>query len=102
VTQADGHKEPVVDRQLIQTLDETLDLAAAMLYVHERHKYMAMGQKILQEDAVIAQPLWHSILSAITRQVRDYATHPSLYTISTVSGSCDVRQCIGPHLPAVE
>ena len=53
---------------------------------------MAMGQKILQDDAVIAQPLWHSILSAITKQVRDYATHPSLYTIATVSGSCDVRQ----------
>ena len=40
---------------------------------------MAVVQKILQDDAVIAQPFWRSIFSATTRQVQGYTTHPSLY-----------------------
>jgi peptide/nickel transport system substrate-binding protein len=59
--------------------DRALDLAAATLDVNERRKHMAVVQKILQDDAVIAQPFWRSIFSAITRRVQGYATHPSLY-----------------------
>ena len=59
--------------------DKALDLAAATLDVTERRQHMAVVQKILQNDAVIAQPFWRSIFSATTRQVQGYATHPSLY-----------------------
>ena len=59
--------------------DRALDLAAATLDVNERRKHMAVVQKILQDDAVIAQPFWRSIFSATTKQVQGYATHPSLY-----------------------
>jgi peptide/nickel transport system substrate-binding protein len=59
--------------------DRALDLAAATLDVNARRQHMAAVQKILQDDAVIAQPFWRSIFSATTRQVQDYATHPSLY-----------------------
>ncbi|MBM3223949.1 MAG: ABC transporter substrate-binding protein [Candidatus Tectomicrobia bacterium] len=59
--------------------DHALDLAAATLDVQERRKHMASVQRILQHDAVIAQPFWRSIFSATTRQVQGYATHPSLY-----------------------
>jgi len=59
--------------------DQALDLAAATIDVNARRQYMAVVQKILQDDAVIAQPFWRSIFSATTRQVQGYATHPSLY-----------------------
>ena len=59
--------------------DRALDLAAATLDVNERRKHMAVVQKILQDDAVIAQPFWRSIFSATTKQVQGYSTHPSLY-----------------------
>ena len=59
--------------------DKALDLAAATLDVNARRQHMAVVQKILQDDAVIAQPFWRSIFSATTRQVQGYAIHPTLY-----------------------
>ena len=59
--------------------DKALDLAVATLDVNERRRYMAAVQKILQDDAVIAQPFWRAIFSATTKQVQGYQLHPSLY-----------------------
>lgn len=59
--------------------DKALDLAAATLDINARRQHMAVVQKILQDDAVIAQPFWRSIFSATTRQVQGYAVHPALY-----------------------
>jgi peptide/nickel transport system substrate-binding protein len=40
---------------------------------------MATVEKILQDDAVIAQPFWRSIFSATSTQVQGYQLHPSFY-----------------------
>ncbi len=59
--------------------DKALDLAGATLDVDERRKHMTKVQKILQDDAVIAQPLWRSIFAAGHEKVRDYHLHPTNY-----------------------
>ena len=59
--------------------DKTLDEASATLDVNERRKIMAKVQEILQEDAVIVQPLWRSEFSAVTDNVNGYQTHPTVY-----------------------
>jgi peptide/nickel transport system substrate-binding protein len=59
--------------------DRALDMAAATLDVQERRLHMAVVQKMLQADAVIAQPFWRSIFAATTRQVQNYRLHPSFY-----------------------
>jgi peptide/nickel transport system substrate-binding protein len=65
--------------------DQALDLASAALDVNERRRHMAVVEKILQDDAVIAQPFWRSIFSATTKQVQGYQLHPSLYhSLNTV------------------
>jgi peptide/nickel transport system substrate-binding protein len=65
--------------------DKALDLASAALDVTERRRHMAVVEKILQDDAVIAQPFWRSIFSATTKQVQGYQLHPSLYhSLNTV------------------
>jgi peptide/nickel transport system substrate-binding protein len=58
--------------------DAALDVAAATLDVNARRQQMAVVQKILQDDSVIAQPFWRSIFSATTRRVQGYTLHPSL------------------------
>jgi peptide/nickel transport system substrate-binding protein len=65
--------------------DTALDRASAALDVTERRYHMAVVEKILQDDAVIAQPFWRSIFSATTKQVQGYQLHPSLYhSLNTV------------------
>lgn len=59
--------------------DKALDDASAALDVNERRKIMAKVQGILQEDAMIVQPLWRGVFSAVTDNVRGYQTHPTLY-----------------------
>ncbi len=59
--------------------DRLLDLAGATVDPAERRKHMAKLQKILQTDAVIAQPLWRSVFSAAHRRVRGFKLHPTLY-----------------------
>ncbi len=59
--------------------DRVLDLAGAALDVDERRKHMAELQRILQEDAVIAQPLWRSVFAAGNKRVQDYTLHPTIY-----------------------
>jgi peptide/nickel transport system substrate-binding protein len=59
--------------------DHALDQASAALDVQERRRHMAVVEKILQDDAVIAQPFWRSIFSATSKQVQGYQLHPSFY-----------------------
>jgi peptide/nickel transport system substrate-binding protein len=59
--------------------DQALDQASATLDVNARRRHMATVQKLLQDDAVIAQPFWRTIFSATTTQVQGYQVHPSMY-----------------------
>jgi peptide/nickel transport system substrate-binding protein len=59
--------------------DAALDEASGTLDVAERRKKMEKVEKILQDDAVIAQPLWRSVFSATTSKVKGYEIHPTLY-----------------------
>ena len=59
--------------------DKALDEAGSILDVNERRAAMEKVEKILQDDAVIAQPLWRSIFSATTKNVQGYKLHPTQY-----------------------
>jgi len=59
--------------------DRVLDAASATLPVAERRKHMAKLQRLLQQDAVIAQPLWRSVFAASNNRVQGYALHPTAY-----------------------
>ena len=59
--------------------DKALDEAGGILDVDERRKKMEKVEKILQQDAIIVQPLWRSVISAGTKNVHDYVLHPTLY-----------------------
>ncbi len=59
--------------------DLALDEASATLDVNERRKKMARVQAMLQDDAVILQPLWRAVFSATGAKVRGYRLHPTLY-----------------------
>jgi len=59
--------------------DKALDEAGGILDVNKRRVAMEKVQKMLQDDAVIAQPLWRSIFSATTKDVRGYELHPTIY-----------------------
>ena len=59
--------------------DKALDEAGAILDVNERRKAMEKVQKIIQDDAVIAQPLWRAIFSAASKNVMGYKVHPTQY-----------------------
>lgn len=59
--------------------DKLLDTASATLDVNERRKHMAGLQKMLQDDAVMAQPLWRSIFAAGNKRVQGYTLHPTNY-----------------------
>lgn len=58
--------------------DAALDKASAILDPSERRKAMEDVQRILQNDAVIVQPLWRSVFSATNKRVRNYRVHPTL------------------------
>jgi peptide/nickel transport system substrate-binding protein len=73
--------------------DKALDVASAILDIDARRRAMAKVQSILQDDAVIVQPLWsilqddavivqplwRAVFSARRKQVKGYRTHPTLY-----------------------
>ena len=59
--------------------DSILDLASATLDVNERRKHMAKLQAKLQQNGVIAQPLWRSIFAAGHKKVQGYKLHPTNY-----------------------
>ena len=59
--------------------DRLLDSASGMLDADERRTTMARLQRILQDDAVIAQPLWRSVFAAGHKKVQGYTLHPTIY-----------------------
>ena len=59
--------------------DAALDDAEATLDVEERRAKMEKVEKILQDDAVMVQPVWRPVFTIITGQVRDYPAHPTQY-----------------------
>ncbi|RMD61765.1 MAG: ABC transporter substrate-binding protein [Alphaproteobacteria bacterium] len=59
--------------------DKALDEATGTLDVNERRKKMEVVEKILQDDAVIVQPLWRAVFTATSKKVRGYQTHPTFY-----------------------
>lgn len=59
--------------------DKLLDTASATVDISERRKHMAGLQKMLQDDAVIAQPLWRSVFAAGHKKVQGYKLHPTIY-----------------------
>ena len=65
------HNDPEYDR--------LLDIASGTLDVNERRKHMAAVQARLQQNGVIAQPLWRSIFAAGHKKVQGYKLHPTNY-----------------------
>jgi peptide/nickel transport system substrate-binding protein len=61
------------------TFDKALDEASGVLDVAERRKKMEKVEKILQDDAVIIQPLWRSVITAGSDKVHNYVLHPTIY-----------------------
>ncbi len=59
--------------------DKALDEASALLDVTKRKAAMEKVEKILQDDAVMVQPIWRAVFSAATDKVKGYSTHPTLY-----------------------
>ena len=59
--------------------DAALDDAEATLDVEARRAKMETVQKILQDDAVMVQPVWRPVFTIITGQVKDYPAHPTQY-----------------------
>jgi peptide/nickel transport system substrate-binding protein len=59
--------------------DKALDEASAALDVTERRKKMERVEKILQDDAIIMQPLWRSDFTAASKSVHNMKAHPTTY-----------------------
>ncbi len=59
--------------------DKALDAAGSTLDANERRKQMEGLEKTIQDDAIIAQPLWRSIFAATHERVKDYKLHPTNY-----------------------
>jgi peptide/nickel transport system substrate-binding protein len=59
--------------------DAALDDAEATLDVAARTAKMEKVEKILQDDAVMLQPVWRPVFTMITDQVKDYPAHPTQY-----------------------
>ncbi len=59
--------------------DKALDDAGGTLDVAERRKKMETVEKILQDDAVISQPLWRSVFTAGSKKVHGFQMHPTIY-----------------------
>ena len=59
--------------------DRALDEAEATLDVEERRRKMERVQRILQEDAVIVQPLWRPVFFVASKKVRNLHAHPTQY-----------------------
>jgi len=59
--------------------DRALDDATGTLDVVERRKKMEKVESILQDDAVISQPLWRSVFTAGSKNVHNFKMHPTVY-----------------------
>jgi peptide/nickel transport system substrate-binding protein len=59
--------------------DAALDDAEATLDVEARRAKMEKVEKILQDDAVMLQPVWRPVFTIINAQVKGYSGHPTQY-----------------------
>ncbi len=59
--------------------DKALDVASSILDVDERRKAMYTCEKILQDDAIIAQPFWRAVSTATDKRVMGFNMHPTNY-----------------------
>mgnify|MGYP006421395361 CR=1 FL=1 len=59
--------------------EAALSEANGILDPNERRKSMKRIERILQEDAVIVQPIWRQVFSATSNRVRGFVRHPSNY-----------------------
>ncbi len=59
--------------------DKALDDAGSTLEVSARKQKMEKVEKILQQDAVIVQPLWRSVFTAGSKKVHNFKMHPTIY-----------------------
>lgn len=55
--------------------DRVLDAASATLDPDERRKHMAKLESILQEDAIMSQPLWRSLFTTANKRVQNFKIH---------------------------
>ena len=56
-----------------------IDEAESTLDVEERKKKMEVVEKMLQDDAIMVQPFFRAVFSAVSSKVKGYQTHPTLY-----------------------
>jgi peptide/nickel transport system substrate-binding protein len=59
--------------------DKLLTEAESTLDVAERKKKMEAVEKMLQDDAIMVQPFFRGVFSAVSTKVKGYQTHPTLY-----------------------
>ena len=59
--------------------DAALDVANGLIDPTERASQMETVERILQEDAVIAQPLWRAVFTAANKRVGGRFCHPTYY-----------------------
>jgi len=59
--------------------DAALDKAEALIDVDERRAAMEEAERILQEDAVMVQPLWQPKFFLASNKVKDLGAHPAQY-----------------------
>ncbi|MCB1882747.1 MAG: ABC transporter substrate-binding protein [Geminicoccaceae bacterium] len=57
--------------------NEALDKAEAEVDVEKRRELMQPVEKILQDDAVMVQPIWRPVFTIINDTVQDYVAHPT-------------------------
>lgn len=59
--------------------DAALDEAESVLDIDRRREKMATVQRILQEDAVMVQPVWVPKFTAAHKKVQNYQLQPTVY-----------------------
>jgi peptide/nickel transport system substrate-binding protein len=59
--------------------DKALDAAEATLDVEARKAKMEKVEKILQDAAVMLQPVWRPVFTMVSNHVHDFPAHPTQY-----------------------
>ena len=59
--------------------EDALNAAEAIANPRMRRQAMGRVERILQEDAIMVQPLWRAIATAARRRVRNLRAHPTRY-----------------------
>ena len=59
--------------------DKLLTEAESTLDVKQRKAKMQAVEKMLQDDAIMVQPFFRAVFSAVSSKVKGYQTHPTLY-----------------------